>query len=165
MNWANVSDESVRELHRQGEACLDGTIKLALAADQRATTLCGVLGAGAVALMAAAATVLAGAHVNVALVSSALVCALLLLIASLFCALACRPGNFHVGGYEPRSLIVSGSDHMWMLRYAIDDLQSRITANRGALDASANLLNLGMCTAGLAVITGAVVFVCFAIAL
>lgn len=54
-DFSNVPDSAVKELHRQGELCLLGTMQLALAADQRATTLSGILGAGAVALAAATA--------------------------------------------------------------------------------------------------------------
>jgi hypothetical protein len=38
--------ESVKELHRQAETCLAGTVQLAISADQRATTMAGIFGAG-----------------------------------------------------------------------------------------------------------------------
>lgn len=158
MDWDNVTDESIREIHRQGQSCLDGTVTLALAADQRATTLCGVFGAGAVALLAAAASVLASDHPRMPLTVAAFVTAGLLFVASLCCAYAARPSAFSVGGYEPRFLIVSGADYLWMLRYASDDLQKRITTNRRALDAAACWTKWGMRVAGAAVVIGAAAF-------
>jgi len=158
MNWEKISDGAVREIHRQGEEVLKGTVQLALAADQRATTLCGIFGGGAVALLAAAATILAGSNLSAPSLIAALVTALLLFVASLFCASAARPTAFFVGGYEPRFLISSGTDEMWMLRYASDDLQDRIDANRKALDHAASLVQWGMRFAGSAIVAGIAAF-------
>lgn len=158
MDWQNVNDTAVREIHRQGEEVLKGTVALALAADQRATTLCGIFGGGAVALLAAAATILAGTNPTASLLVAALLSACLLFVASLLCASAARPTDFYVSGYEPRFLITSAADEMWMLRYAVEDVQMRIGANRKALEHAACLALWGMRVAGGAVVVGVAAF-------
>jgi hypothetical protein len=67
-DFSEIPDNAVKELHRQGELCLLGTMQLAVAADQRATTLSGILGAGSVALAAAMAGLISGAHPNLVLI-------------------------------------------------------------------------------------------------
>jgi hypothetical protein len=44
-DFSNVPRGAAKELCRQGELCLQGTVQLAIALDQRATTLTGVVGA------------------------------------------------------------------------------------------------------------------------
>lgn len=56
-DFSGIPAAAAKELCRQGELCLQGTIQLAVAANQRATTLVGILGAGSVALIAATATI------------------------------------------------------------------------------------------------------------
>jgi hypothetical protein len=158
MDLSEIPLPSIKELQRQGEACLQGTVQLALAADQRATTLTGIFGAGAVALLAAAATVLAGAHPDLSLVCGAGVTSLFLLGGAISCAWAGRPIDFFVTGYEPRLLAQSATDEVWMLRYAIEDIQTRIDANRRALERSARLLYQGALIAMAAVLAGAGTF-------
>jgi hypothetical protein len=54
-----LPEATVAIVHKQAEECLAGTVVLATAADSRATTLTGIFGGTAVALLAAGATVLA----------------------------------------------------------------------------------------------------------
>jgi hypothetical protein len=140
MDISSVPEESIIELHAQAAACLQGTVQLAIAADQRATTLTGIFGAGTVALLAAAATVLEGSHPSQPLVWSACIAAEFLFAASLCCAWAARPINFSVGGYEPKLLAPAASDKLWMLRCVTEDIQARIDMNRLALDRGARIL-------------------------
>lgn len=130
---------TVAIVHKQAEECLTGTVLLATAADSRATTLTGIFGGAAIALLAASATVLAAPEHKsyLPLLIAAFVAALFLFTAAILCAFACRPINYFVGGYEPKYLSKSAADLTWMLRYATDDIQARIDANREVLAASA----------------------------
>jgi hypothetical protein len=141
LDLSAVPSDAIKELHRQGEACLQGTVQLAIAADQRATTLAGIFGAGGIALLAAAATVLAGAHPSLSLLGGAAATSVCFLAGAIFCAYAGRPIDFFVPGYEPRLLAPSATaDEAWLLRYATEDIQQRIDANRGVLERSATHL-------------------------
>ncbi len=144
MDLSEVSLDGVQELHRQAETCLSGTIQFGIAADQRATTLTGIFGAGCVALLAAIATVIAGSSPHKAFVGGAATIATLLFVAAMISAMACAPGDFHVGGYEPKRFARSAGDLAWMLRYAVEDMQVRIDCNRAALERSARLVHVSM---------------------
>jgi len=87
-DFSKVPDEAIKELHRQGEVCLQGTVQLALAADQKASTLTGILGAGSVALIAATVTMISAARHNYALIGAAVTTSILLLVGAFFCAVA-----------------------------------------------------------------------------
>jgi hypothetical protein len=158
MDLSEVPQESVQELHRQAEACLSGTIQLAIAADQRATTMVGVFGAGSVALLAAIATVLAATSPHNSFIAGAGTMAALLFAAALTSGIAAAPTDFHVGGYEPKRFARSASDFVWMLRYAVEDMQDRIEFNRAVLERSARLLRVAMAFAVAAIPLGVLVF-------
>ena len=158
MDLSDVPLDGVQELHRQAETCLLGTIQLGIAADQRATTLTGIFGAGSVALLAAIATIISGAASHKALIGGAATMATLLFIAALTSAEACAPADFHVGGYEPKRLARSAGDLSWMLRYAVEDMQVRIDCNRAVLDRSARLVRVSMGLALAAVVLGGLIF-------
>src|SRR5437016_1424724 len=83
-----LPDTIVATVHKQAEECLTGTVTLAVAADSRATTLTGIFGGAAVALLAAGATILAAPdHQSyLPLLASALVAAFFLFTAALLCA-------------------------------------------------------------------------------
>lgn len=157
-DFSAVPEQVVEEIYRSGEACLVGTVQLAIAADQRATTMAGIFGAGSVALLAAAATVDGEASPHVALFYAALAIAGFLFVAALICAWAARPVDFFVGGYEPRLLAQSSGDSIWMKRYASEDIQVRIDHNRLALERAATLLERGAITAALSPLIGIATF-------
>lgn len=129
--------EAVREVQRQAEAFLDGTVQMALAADQRATTMAGICGAGAIALAAAVAGLLSAANVNLPLISGAAVTATLLYLASLIFAKSAAPVYFHVRGYQPKKLGPSCTNLTWALIHTTEDFQSRIEFNKDVLERSA----------------------------
>jgi hypothetical protein len=157
-DFSAIPDNAIRELHRQGELCLLGTVQLALAADQRATTLSGILGAGAVALAAATAGLISGGHPNIVLIAPAATTALFLFVGALLCAWSAQPTEFFIGGYEPRYLAVSCTDEVHPLRYAAEDLQMRIDANRGTLERAAVRQTWGRRVAAAAVPAGVIIF-------
>ena len=161
LELSGLALEALQELNRQGEACLDGTIRLALASDQRAVTLTGVFGAAATALAALLGAFVTAAHEPAAPLLIAIgVASLLFFLLLLACTLSAKPVEFFVGGYEPRLLVrgCSGDDTTPLLRASITDLQCRIDRNRVALERSARLLTCGL-RLGLGALPAAVV--CF----
>ncbi len=158
VDWSETPDDALRELLRQGELFLQGTIQLGVAADQRAVALSTIFGGGAIALLAAAATVLAGSHPNSALEWAATVTAVFLLTSAFLAALAAHPVNFFVAGYEPKLLHGSSSDETWMLRYVVQDMQMRIDVNRAAIDRAAVLSSNALRVAAVGVLAGILVF-------
>jgi hypothetical protein len=141
-----LPETTVAIVHKQAEECLAGTVLLATAADSRATMLTGIFGGAAVALLAASATALATPEHKsfFPLLIAAFVAALFLFAAAILCAFACRPIDYFVGGYEPKYLSKSAADLTWLLRYATDDMQVRIDANRKALAAGAQKVGWAM---------------------
>jgi hypothetical protein len=144
LDLSNVPTDGVRELHRQAETCLAGTVQLALGSDQRATVMAGMFGAASVALLAAIATVIAGSAPNYPFIGGAGAMSLLLFAAAIASAMAAAPTDFHVGGYEPKRFARSATNVDWMLRYATEDMQDRIDMNRAVLERSSRLLRTGM---------------------
>ena len=161
-DFTDVPDEAVEELYRSGEACLQGTIQFALAADQRATTLAGVFGGGSVALLAVAATIRTASAGDPAFMWASIATAAVLFVGALICAWAGRPIDFHAPGYEPKRLAKSASDPVWMKRYAAEDLQVRIETNRAALERGASHLKRGAAVAALAPLIGIAVYLALA---
>jgi hypothetical protein len=143
-DFSAVPEAAIKEMHRQGEACLNGTIQFALAAQTRATAFAGIFAAGAVALLVMAAASLTGDKPNLPLIGAGLAASLFLFAGASLCAWSSRPINFFVGGYEPQLLAVAaGNNEIDMIRGATEDLQVRIDANRGALEWSARRINVG----------------------
>jgi len=153
-DWSSVDADAVPEILRQGELCLSGLLTSAIASDQRATSLCGILGAVGGVLLAGAATILAGSNPEMPLVYAATAGAAPLLIASLLAGLAGRPIDFYMTGYEPHLLAQGARDKTWMLRYAIINVQKRIDANRDKLVRGSRLITFAFAFAALSVVTG-----------
>lgn len=141
----DASEESVREVLRQAEACLSGTVQLAMASDQRAATLAGIFTAVGVAI-AGASTALAATG---PFFLGALVASVLMFAAAASFIYSARPVDFHVSGYEPEQLSKSAADPRWVMIYAISDTQERIRLNREVLRQAAWPYYLG---AGLAIV-------------
>jgi hypothetical protein len=155
---AHKDGDVLKELVHQGEVCLSDTVRLAIAADARATTLCGIFGAAGVALLAAAAANFASPHGEGAFIVAAIVAGVLFIFASALAAFAARPADFFAGGDEPRRL-ANVTDALSQLRYIATDFQMRIDANRVAMGRSATRVTLALCVAGLAIIGAAAAFI------
>jgi hypothetical protein len=158
MDWTGIPDSAVREVLRQAEARLDGILKTAIGADQRATTLMGIFGAVGVALLVSAATIGTRTEPNVPLICAIVVAAIILLVAGVMCGRAGRPMDFHVRGYEPEKILVSSTDEIWLLRYICEDLQRRMDSDNEILVKSSRLINASFITAGMSVIVGVSIF-------
>jgi hypothetical protein len=157
-DWSNIPDESVEELLREAREHLRGTIELGINSDHRAASLCGVFGGGAFALLVAASTIFSGAHSDAPLQWAGVATAFVLFYSAYLCAQSARPADFHVGGYEPERLFSSATDLMWMRRYAIEDMQSRIQVNRAEINREARLVTRAIHIAVIAVGLGVAVY-------
>jgi hypothetical protein len=146
--------EAVKEVQRQAESCLHGTLELAIAADQRATTMSGITGAGAAALTAAAVAIYDAKSPDMELVVGAAASAGILFFAAMLFAWAARPVDFHIAGYEPNSLANAERDEKWTSIYVAEDLQRRIDANRSGLARAGRLFKEGLALAALALPVG-----------
>src|SRR6202051_1359486 len=147
----------LKEWVHQGEVCLSDTVRLAIAADARANTLCGIFGAAGVALLAAAAANFASQHGERPFIVAAVVGAVLFIGASALAAYAARRADVFAGGDEPRRL-ASVTDPLSQLRYIASDFQMRIDRNRAAMKRSAARVNLALIVALLAVTGAALAF-------
>jgi hypothetical protein len=161
VDYRAVPSGALAELNRQGDACLQGTMHLAIANDQRAVMLTGVFGAAAGALVALLGVLFTAAHEpSTAFLTAIAVAALLLFAASILCAFSARPADFFVTGYEPRFLAqgCDGDDVTSILRATLEDVQKRIDHNRIALVRSGRWLTCGMVIAGAALPLSVIAF-------
>jgi hypothetical protein len=158
IDWDDIPEHTVREILRLGETYLDSTLKVAIAADQRATALMGIYGAVGVALLVSAATIGTRTQPDVSLIASLSVVSFLLLISGLICGRAGRPVDFYISGYEPKKIVKSSADDLWLLRYVCDDVQRRIDSNRQSLEKSSILILSSFIISGVSVVAGIAVF-------
>lgn len=156
--WNRIPEAALREILRQGETYLDGILKVAIAADQRATTLMGIYGAVGVASLVSAATLGTRTQPDLPLIISIIAAALCLLVAGLMCGRAGRPIDFYISGYEPEKIMESSTEELWLLRYVCDDLQRRIDSNKQILKKSSALIFGSFAVAGSAVLVGLILF-------
>lgn len=96
--------EVAREIARQGEVRLSALMDLATAADLRATTLCGICGAGSVGIMAAVLAVLSSDHQSWPLIAGGVVSSFCLFISAIIAAMSGAPRDFYLGGGNPDTL-------------------------------------------------------------
>jgi hypothetical protein len=158
-DWTTIPEASVTYLLHEAKEYLQGPIEIGINADQRSAALCGVFGGGAFALFAVSATVFAGNHANNIFQWAAVIAGFILLIASLLCATAASPGDFYVSGYEPRQLFSPALDISWMQKYTIEDIQTRIEANRAEIYREASLIKWAIRIAGAGMAIGLIIFV------
>jgi hypothetical protein len=155
---ALLEGDALKEVCRQGEECLRGTVQLAIASDQRASTLTGIFIAGTVALVVAAGNWATGTNPSREFISALLATAAMFGVAAFLVARAARSIDYHVAGYEPRALAVVGNEHVWMLRYSADEMQEKIDFNRMALEKASRALTMGRAFGFWAAPTGIAVY-------
>jgi hypothetical protein len=168
IDFSTVPPQALAELNRQGEACLQGTVQLAIANDQRAVTLTGMFGAAAGALAALVGALVAATHEpSLALFWAIGAAAALLFLAAILCAISAKPADFFVNGYEPRLLAqgCAGEDLTPILRAALEDVQNRIDRNRAALVRSARVLTSALWIGGAALPIAVVAFTVLSVCL
>src|SRR5437879_5752004 len=104
MDFSKIDDTFSREIIREGEAYLDGQLRIATSADQRASSLAGMFTAAATALLAATVA-LANPALNVSgrvpLSFGAGAAALMFLAGAILCLSVVMPISFYLPGCEP----------------------------------------------------------------
>jgi hypothetical protein len=96
--------ELAREIARQGEVRLSALLTIGLAADSRANTLCGLLGASCAAVLGGSIAYLSQDHVSQKVVAAAFVAAIVLFVAASLAAFAGSPRDFYVVGGQLKKL-------------------------------------------------------------
>jgi|SRR5271156_465992 len=157
--WDGVSEAGQREFLSRGQEMVTATLSLAHGADLRNTTMMGIFGAVGVALFAAGAAIFAGSHPSWALAGGAMTAAIGLFIASAICAIAARPIDFFISGFEPKQLVNSSArNDQDRTRVLIAVIQDRIDHNRESLARSARLTVIAMCVGAASLAVGAAAF-------
>ena len=171
MSNTTIPLELAREIARQAETRLMAIMQLATAADARATTLCGIFGAGSVGLGAAVLAYLGVEHHASRLIATGTVTAVLLLTASIIAGCAGAPRDFWLAGGMPgalRSWAWNGTQ--WrseaeMLDGTAQRLAEAIDRDRQLLELESRLVISSLYVAGFSVFVGIsvyLIFPCFA---
>ena len=158
IDWTGVSDEQMEQMLAQADTYLSAMLDVATASDQRATSLGSLCGGAGVALLAAAATIIAGSTPRDPLVLGAVVTALGFFVAAYLYASASEPVDFYLAGFEPAPLASAPSEKTARLRVMLEDMQARIVLNRVTIDRAAGLTKWGRRAAVAGVAVGSVVF-------
>jgi hypothetical protein len=101
MDFTKIDDIFSKEIVRGGEAYLDGQLRVATSADQRASGLAGMFTAAATALLAAVVALANPAwnvSGHVALMFGAGVAAGMFLLGAILCLLGDVPADVEIGG-------------------------------------------------------------------
>jgi hypothetical protein len=61
------------------------------------------------------------------------------MIAAFTSGLAARPADYFANGYEPKRLLPSATDELWMLKCVAQEMQQRIDHNRTVIARTAEL--------------------------
>jgi hypothetical protein len=128
-----IADEAVAEVVRQAELKMDQALTMALAADQRASSLGATYGAVSAGLLAAAGTLDAIDHAKVPLVAGLAVAAAVFFAATCVCAWACRPISYFSAGNDPASVVMSADNVIGMNRLYCRELDVRLRKNAAVL--------------------------------
>jgi len=139
------------------------TVTVATGTDSRITTTMSVLGAGGIALLAAAASLIRNEPPDWLLICAPTACATGLLVAAVICACAIAPTLFLLPGASPQSMLsadiadnrrLRGDEHR--LRAAlIYSSQRAITHNMNRAIASTARFELALFIAGASIMAGA----------
>jgi hypothetical protein len=149
MDFSKIDDIFSREIVRGGEAYLDGQLRVATSADQRASSLAGVFSAAATALLAATVA-LANPAWNipghVALMIGAGAAALLFLIGAVQCLRVIMPVSFWLPGCEPENWetdVTAGKKLHDCFGERADHIQEQIAANLQVIENNARKFRWG----------------------
>jgi hypothetical protein len=170
MDFSKIDNEFSKEIIRSGEAYLDGQLKIATSADQRASSLAGVFIASATALIAASLA-LANPQWNVSgrlpLIVGAASAAIMFLIGAIHCWLAIMPVSFFIPGTEPMNWdtdVVAGKKLHDCLGERADHVEEAIAVNLRIIASNARKFRngaiFGILAPFIGVLTWALVFFC-----
>ena len=112
-------------------------VAMALAADQRASSVGAAYGAVSAGLLAAAGTLDAIEHANVPIIAGLVVAAFGFFLGTCSCFWACRPIDFYAVGNNPDSQVPTASDIYWLKRYYCREIDMRLQSNAAVLSQQA----------------------------
>ncbi len=101
--WSSIEEPVAREILRQGEIFLNAQLTVALAADQRATSLVGILITAATGLFGVAGVFFTASSPRPALAFGFVSAGAVMLTAVLFFVLSLAPTRFKLVGNNPRA--------------------------------------------------------------
>jgi hypothetical protein len=149
MDFTKIDDIFSKEIVRGGEAYLDGQLRVATSADQRASGLAGMFTAAATALLAAVVALANPAwnvSGHVALMFGAGVAAGMFLLGAILCLLVIMPVKFWLPGCEPEnweSDVVAGKKLHDCLGERAVHIQEQIADNLRIIEANAKKFKWG----------------------
>jgi hypothetical protein len=153
--WDDVPHDAQGEVLRQAEMMVKGTVTVALGTDLRVATTMSVFGAGGIALLAAAATLIAGTKPGWMLVSAPAIGALGLLVGAVLCARAIAPVRFLLPGVRPQSIFCTDiKDEQCLRATLIHSAERAITHNMTIMTESAEWFTLALWIAGAGILAG-----------
>lgn len=160
--WDGVSEVVQCELLRQAEMMVKGTVTVAIGTDSRITTTMNILGAGGVALLAAAASLIGNKPPDWLLICAPVACAVGLLAAAIICAVAIAPTRFLLPGASPHSMFSADladkqrlrADEHRLRAALIYSAQRAITHNMTRAIISAARFELALSMAGAGIVAG-----------
>jgi hypothetical protein len=149
MDFSEIDDIFSREIIRGGEAYLDGMLRIATSADQRASSLAGMFTAAATALLAAVIVLANPTWVvtgKAALILGGGAAAIMFLAAAVTCLRTIMPVNFWLPGCEPdnwESDVAAGKKLHDCFGERADHIQTQIAANLVVIEANARNFKWG----------------------
>ena len=156
-NRTSISVEVAREIVRQGEMRLEASLALTSLGVTRATTLCGIFGGAAVALLAALLAYIGAPHHSARLIWAAGITTPLLFAASVLAAVAGASRDFMGVGAIPEKLRTWAAntyrtERRWateteLLETIAEQLDKTIAKNAQLLRYEGRLVNLSLVVA------------------
>lgn len=161
----SIPIEIARELVRQGEVNLTAVLTIALAADTRANTYCGIFGAAALTIGGAVSANTIAEKPFYELTGPGVIVALGLLVSAVICAFAGAPRDFRIPGANANLREWSWHGSQWrteaeVLDATITRYGESIDADRTALEKGGRRLNVALVIALISFLAGAAYFYC-----
>jgi|SRR6185437_2294518 len=166
MDWLAADEKLVSRMVEQGAAYLSGQVRLATAADQRASMLAGVFAAAGTVILAGIITLATSADFDIGraypLVLAAIGMVACFLAGAALCIWTIVPVGIWLPGNEPQSWygdIESKKVLLAALGEEAEHIQSKIVENRSIIRANAGRFRWGAILGIVAPIVGAVLWV------
>jgi hypothetical protein len=152
VDFSKIDDTFGKEIVRGGEAYLDGMLKIATSADQRASGLAGMFTAAATALLAATVALASPAWNvpgRISLMLGGAASAIMFLLGALLCLRTVMPAKFWLPGCEPHNWepdVTAGKKLHDCLGERASHIQSQIAENLTVIESNARRFKWGaMC--------------------
>lgn len=151
MDFSKIKPDFRKEIVREGTVFLDGQLKVATAADARASGLAGIFTAAATALMAGVVISIfdtAGSALQdrLPMILGGAIAATCFLVAAVLCIMSLQPVSFWLPGLAPENWendIASARELDDCLGERAKHIQEQITENIGTIERNASLFKWG----------------------